>query len=261
MINQKWFVKNNKTLMGVTYCPEKIYAAALLLPGFGMHMCDVDYFMSKLARRLYAAGVYVLLLEPYGHGDSYGDLQDCTISSLIEDIMIGVEHCRTVSNNIYCFSRGLIANLLVNTASDIKIIGLSPVCVNKDSISGFDIPNDSVEICKYIPGDDYVAYSDFDKDKLCLIEMIGGRIRHIHGQFINPDILNYILTCNHMQTLREHDNAHWIFFESDDGKLYKIYNNNELKYRELSSYFKTAIYRDALWQHYVIDEIVKMIIA
>lgn len=259
MINQKWFVNKDKRLIGVTYCPEKIYAAALLLPGFGMHMCDVDYFMSKLARKLYAAGIYVLILEPYGHGDSYGDFQDCTIASLAEDIMIGVEHCKIVSNNIYCFSRGLIANLLTNTASNIKVIGLNPVCVNKESLSRIDTPHENIEICEYIPGDDYVSYSDFDRDKLCLMEMIGGRIRHIHGQVINPDILNYLFSYDHLQILQQHDNAQWIFFESAEEKLYKIYNKNELKYRDLSSYFKTAVYRDALWQHHVIDEIVKMI--
>lgn len=261
MINQKWFINGDKRLLGVTYCPEGIHAAALILPGFGMHMCDVDYFMSKLARKLYAAGVYVLILDPYGHGDSDGNLQDCTITSLIEDITIGVEHCKKISNNTYCFSRGLIANLLANISSNIKVIGLSPVCVNKESLHGIDLPNESIEISRYIPGDDYVAYSDFDKDKLCLIEMIGGRMRHVHGQFINPDILNYIIKCDHMQVLQQHANAQWIFFDGDEEKHYKIYKNDELKYQALSSYFKKAVYRDALWQHYVIEDITKIIIA
>lgn len=261
MTSQRWFVKKDKRLIGVTYCPNKINASALLIPGFGMHMCDVDYFMSKLARKLYAASVYVLILDPYGHGDSYGNLQDCTISSLIEDILIGIEHCKTVSDNTYCFSRGLLANLLTIAEPNIKIIGLSPVCVSKESLVNIDVPSDIIEICKYIPGDDYVSYSDFNKDKLYLTEMIGARIRHIHGQFLNSDILNYILNCDHIHVLQQHDNAQWIFFESDDEKLYKIYDKNELKYRSLSSYFKTAIYRDAVWQQNVINEIAKIISA
>ena len=260
MINQKWFINGNKHLFGVTYCPEKIRAAALLLPGFGMHMCDVDYFMSKLARKLYAANIYVLILDPYGHGDSYGELQDCTTNSLTEDIILGIKHCRAFSNNTYCFSRGLIANLLTNISPETKIIGLSPVCVDKKSLPSIGVPDDNIEICKFIPGDDYVSYSDFDKDKLCLIEMIGGKIRHVHGQFINPDILNYIFNCDHIKILQQRNNAQWIFFDNQEEKLFKIYKNDELKYQRLSSYFKKAIYRDALWQHNVIDEIVKMIL-
>jgi hypothetical protein len=258
MICQKWLVKGAKTLMGVVYRPEKIRGTALLLPGFGMHMCDVDYFMSKLARKLSDAGMYTLLLDPYGHGDSYGELDECTIDSLKEDIMMGVEHCKTVSDNIYAISRGLLANLLVSADTYVNVIGLSPICIDKDLISDFILPKQSVEIYQYIPGKDYVGYTDFDKDKLCLMEMIGGRIRHIHGQFINPDILTYVLTCDHIQVLRQYENACWIFFEPSDERLFRMYQSSELEYRKLSAYYKTAIYRDAMCQYNVIDEIVNM---
>lgn len=258
MIVQKWLVKGAKTLMGVVYRPEEIRGAVLLLPGFGMHMCDVDYFMSKLARKLSASGMYTLLLDPYGHGDSYGELEECTIASLKEDIMMGIEHCKTVSNNIYAISRGLIANLLVSAEKCVNIIGLSPMCVDKNLISDFVLPKENTEIYQYIPGKDYVGYTDFDKDKLCLMEMIGGRIRHIHGQFIHPDILTYVLTCDHLQVLRQRGNACWIFFEPSEERLFRVYKSNELEYRKLSVYYKTAIYRDAMCQYNVIDEIVNM---
>jgi alpha-beta hydrolase superfamily lysophospholipase len=62
--------------------------AVILLAGFSQPMCDVDYFMSKLARQLAGNGLFVAQVDPRGHGDSGCELANVDLDTLREDITI-----------------------------------------------------------------------------------------------------------------------------------------------------------------------------
>ena len=63
MVTQNWVSQAGKRRFSMSYCPEQTphtTVGALLLPGFLEPMCDTDYFMSKLAKKLYHSGIYAV---------------------------------------------------------------------------------------------------------------------------------------------------------------------------------------------------------
>ena len=84
MPNQTWLVEGSVRLLTVQHFPDVVLpiGAAVLLPGFSHAMCDLDYLMSRLARRLAAQGLMTVQVDLRGHGDSSSRLEDIDLDTL-----------------------------------------------------------------------------------------------------------------------------------------------------------------------------------
>ena len=52
--------------------------------------------MSKLAKKLYHSGIYVLQMDLYGSGDSAGESEEITLDGLRDDILSGIAQLKRI---------------------------------------------------------------------------------------------------------------------------------------------------------------------
>jgi len=267
LITQKWLVKNNKYLLGVSHYPDSriIKGAVLIFPGFSLPMCDVDYFTTKLARRLVKKEMYVLQLDPFGHGDSSGSLSEVTLESLRDDALTGLEYLQKIhKSNVFCVGRGLMANIFAEAAELPFIkgtIGINPVCIDPDVIKKLWEKTEVgvYECSKLLPGSEYSNLTDFSRDKLAFFEAIGARMRNIHGQYINTEIFKAMEDEGFMEVLKRCGKGLWFFTDGTCAKGYKTVTAGEIGCRTLDDYYKKAIVRNPLWQFNLIEDICESI--
>src|SRR5262245_10518045 len=116
MLHQGWLVSDRARLLSVQHFPRDtlVIGGAVLLAGFSHAMCDVDYFMSRLARQLASNGIFVAQVDPRGHGDSSGELADVDLDTLRADInFIAGHYARQFPDLLLMIGRGLSATLMV----------------------------------------------------------------------------------------------------------------------------------------------------
>jgi hypothetical protein len=183
-------------------------------------MCDVDYFMSKTARRLCELGMDVVQVDPIGHGDSYGLLSDVSLKTYRESIKSAIQYIqRELNNDIVCVGRGLSAALQYELACETnvkKVVGINPYNIHGHLIKQIWEPSfDGIsEISEIYEGKDYKAYGDFDEKKRCFFNALGGSILNLHGQCINGSLINE-LSDFHLDFHQYYCRAMWIKCDED----------------------------------------------
>jgi len=213
--NQFWIQDNDQCLMAVVHNPKSNYRGmvAVLVSGFANAMCDIDYFMSKVAHHLSAAGIYVIQVDPIGHGDSYGVLSDVTINTYQESLRSVFKYAqRELCENIVCVGRGISAAIQCELAKEFgihKLVGITPynICGSVVSEIWGSVSFDKKEISEVYQGKDYKKYTDFNQQKRCFFNALGGTILNLHGQCINGTFINELmeyspcLGCNFQEGL------------------------------------------------------------
>jgi hypothetical protein len=132
MTLQKWIVSNSKRLFATVHLPEqKTNNGILLLSGFSHSVCDIDYFMSRLANILVKNNNYIIQVDPYGIGDSDGKLENVTFDTLKQDVKTSVDYlCNMKFKNIFCISRGIMSLIVDNVVYEnnykCKLIHICP---------------------------------------------------------------------------------------------------------------------------------------
>ena len=130
MVNQCYIKSGSSYIFAVTNKESnEINGAVLLLPGFSQSKSDIDYFMSHLSDKLVKSNYLTMQLDFYGHGDSYGKLEDLSWNIIIKNIESAVNNLRDrMEGPIYIVCRGIYCNALFHT----KILNQCrmAVCVN-----------------------------------------------------------------------------------------------------------------------------------
>lgn len=262
MINQKWIPIGTKSLFSVTRCnSKKADKYVIILPGFSLPMCDEDYFDSKLADELVEKGFYTIQVDLTGHGDSPGSLEDVTLKALKNELKEIVRYLKEeTKKKIYVVGRGINPVLLAEMIDDVEtelIIGLNPYTLSPNYVSSvYEVTEAGVLPCSvFLDGSDYSNLSDFNKDKMLLLEALGARIRNLHGQSINTDLLNKLVCYDPIEVIKNSKKCKWIVTDRAAEEGYKVVDN-EFFMEDAS--FKPFV-RDPLWQWNVIQKICELI--
>lgn len=197
MLHQNWLVRGDVRLLSVHHrSPEVVpLGVAVLLAGFSHPMCDVDYFMSKLARALAKCGIFVAQVDPRGHGDSPGDFADVDLDTLREDVEIIIDHySMRFPESLLCIGRGLAAPLLAEVSATkhlLGVAGVSPYCIPPQLVERHltEVDATSNDAFESFPGNDYVALTDFSDSALCVMNALGAVPYNLHGMGISQCLL------------------------------------------------------------------------
>lgn len=116
MTIQKWLISKGKRVLVTCHVPATgNQTCVLLLAGFAQPMCDIDYFMTRLAHTLVKNKYYVMQIDPYGVGDSEGDIENVTLLTLKEDVKVAINYLQEMKfEKIVCISRGIMSLILDN---------------------------------------------------------------------------------------------------------------------------------------------------
>ena len=259
MTVQCWIPCKNKSLFSVCYQPKKdIKAGVIIVPGFSQPKCDVDYIMSRLARRFEENGIFVLQMDPRGHGDSPDNLEDVTINTIREDIKYGIWYLKNSLNKnvpIYGVSRGLNAAILAENHQLNGVAAISPYCLNPKNIETIwgNIDEKVIEISDVISKNTVMIKAFFDST--------GSRETNYLGQKISVELLNELKEYSSIENLCYWNNKGlWLFYDENSDKEIKryIFKDKDL-YIDLDIYADKSLPRKALWQHNAIESIVSWI--
>ncbi|MEK4510170.1 hypothetical protein [Paenibacillus sp. FSL K6-2524] len=236
-----WINVHKNSLSGVCHIPSRNErgAAALLIAGFPQPMCDIDYFMSRLARRLCQKGNHVFQLDPFGVGDSSGLLEEVTYTTLVTDLCQGIAYIQNQGfSEIHCISRGLPAYLFVELAKslcpELRVIGLNPFHGSQDL---------DISLLKEKSYELIDLYDTFPPEQVDLfLDDIGAKPSNLRGQRISGLLLKEILAIQpDKEFIHKHiDHCIWTLSSSSEGRNKNVFS---------------AFVRDAEWQNRIISEI------
>jgi hypothetical protein len=266
MIHQNWLVKRDVPLLCVHHRPPDAIplGAAVLFAGFSHPMCDVDYFMSKLARRLAKSGLFVAQVDPRGHGDSPGDSSSVDLDTLREDIAIVIDHYTArFPESLLCIGRGLAAPLLAEasaTRSVLGVAGVSPYCIHPQAIRSYleEVNTASNDAFAIFPGNDYVALTDFSDAAICLMSALGVVPYNIHGMGISARLLSGLADFDPLAALQRAgaDKSLWLLRGGEDeGALTSVRFDASSAYPPMATYRGDTLPRDPTFHRTVISRL------
>lgn len=229
-----WLNDKNKHLFGICHIPHNIKSnvAAILIAGLVQPMCDIDYFMSRLARRLCEQGVFVFQIDFFGMGDSSGFLVNVTYQTLLEDIHNSIKYVQDQGfKNIFCVSRGIMASLLAESVKNYEeklyVVGINPY-VSKQRLDFTLLKDDKCELSELY---EFFIPSQIDQ----LLDNMAIKKSNLTGQKISCSLINDLMKVE----LKSGQNNYWI-----------VTNDN---------HSQPSFIRDANWQNKVILDIIRYI--
>lgn len=254
MINQTFLASINEG--EITFCLDYLKerkddkTAIVLISGFSEPLCDMDYYMSKMAKYLYQQGNNVFQMDLFAHGDSTGNSEDITISKLMNSITDVINHiiCNEFSS-IILVSRGLMATLISDRFAEYdiieKIIGVNP---------WYFPPDKSKEICKAIDNN-CISFSTIQQGYCKELEELPQDMKDIINVYSELGVFNQNIS---QYFLRELLNFDYSKFEKVEKALYFETNKEkndiapwqvEEGYRKNLDYDAISLVNDAMW-HY-----------
>lgn len=249
----------HNNLYGILHSPltELRDQCVLLISGFSLSMCDMDYFMSRLARYLCQNGFYVLQLDPRGHGDSKGNLEEVSLDTYKEDMWEGISFLSSnLKKDVYIISRGLGATLAAEFVNDNKakgIVGIGPYFLSNDiseSIWKGLEKKEYYEGIELLPGQDFRTLTDFDIRKVAFFNAIGVRIRNILGQVVSANLMTELVYFNYRAFMEvDKDKSIWLFHSDEiENGVQQIELTENLPITDLDIYTYHAFKREPIWQ-------------
>ncbi len=234
MISQRWIVKDDIKLFGISYNNANQYAdyGVILIPGFSHSSCDIDYFMSKLARTLSGKGLYVMQIDPRGHGDSIGDLKDFSLDTYRDDIRVVLEHIKKNCKQVFCVSRGLGATIFSEFVEEVyidAIVGINPYCIERYKIEELfkNIEYDFYEIAFLCTKNLNKNLQDVDLKKHNLFGLLGADMSNLYGQQISGQFIQQLIEYNSIEILQNvHRKGNWFITDNENIKFYSNFGKN-----------------------------------
>lgn len=195
MVFQFWINQRTRHLTGVYHRPtgNKSQVAVLLIAGFSQPMCDIDYFMSRLARFLSSRGIHAFQLDPYGAGDSSGLLEEITCSTLTNSLLMGIHYIKKQGfSTVFCISRGLPAYIFSeisrSLSCNISVIGLNPY-IGSPHLDSALLTEEYYEL--------FDLYKTFPLKYVNLfLEDIGAKPSNLRGQKVSSVLLREVLSVH-----------------------------------------------------------------
>lgn len=259
MISQQWFFSNNRSLLGVLRIPKRESKdAVLILPAFSQPMCDVDYFMTRMAKMFAEDQIATLQFDPTGHGDSSNRLVNATVDILKEDINNAINYLRSFGfQNISIITRGIMVNISAGVICEgVNIIGLNPFLIKCCEINEL---LKRISCCKEKEVFGIIKElnkCDIDESIIIsLLESLGIRVRYVSGQIIHSSIWEYltsnsyfndIYSCNYntcLMTLNKHD---WEIHDSIKNVFWRLKD------------YKCCFERNPIWQFKVMQKLLAL---
>ena len=118
------------------------------------------------------------------------------------------------------------------------------------------LQGDCIDLHTVFQGTEYTDLSDFDDDKVSFFSALGAHIRNIHGQMISTAFLNELCTYSGLDAVGHCKNAYFIVNNPNSEKGYMVCNHlDKTRHRDLHTYYRCSLMRDAMWQYNVIIEI------
>lgn len=274
MLSQGWIRSGDQSLAMVLRWPDKrdCNLGAVLISGFSQSMCDTDYFMSRLARRLVSEGIYVLQVDPRGHGDSPGNLEDVTLDMLRADIRSAFTYAAEQWNTrrdthrvsrLMGVGRGLTATLMAEVSLDLEldgIVGIYPYCLDPAAVKDLSqkIRPGIIDTADILTGKDFSYFTDFDHDWMAFFDALGsGFLYNLIGQKVSTGILQELINYHPALMLTSQPETKlWLMPAHEVPEGYCSFIPEETHpYLSLQEYRENPFPSDTWWYHHVIERV------
>ncbi|SDZ37840.1 alpha/beta hydrolase [Bacillus sp. 166amftsu] len=201
---------NNGQIYGIIKSPldEIPKTLVVTLAGLGQAMSEKNYMFSNLRKSLSIENVMVVQFDYMGHGDSYGELGDTSLKSMIRDAQSvinsvlkeydTIEHLVLIGNSLGAVIAVNLSLLYENIIKNTPILISPPVNLPTcDEIFSKTVIEDLKKQGKLdsqilIPGYDYYTLSDFDKKQYEYVTKLGSHLLYLHGQCLSFQIIQEI---------------------------------------------------------------------
>lgn len=190
MISSYWINTDKKHLFTVSYSPDKESKdLIILIAGLSSSMCDTDYFMSRLARKLYKTGRSVLQIDLFGMGDSNGDLENVSVNTIKSDIIDVFAYIHKFKfKSIIVVSRGIISTFVQDVVdkyfNNVRTIAINPYL----AFTRCDFNSLNVNSVDYDNLSSLVSTEELD----CFLMELGIKPSNLQGQKIDSEFLKSI---------------------------------------------------------------------
>lgn len=275
MVSQCWVIDGETALAAVSHQQDtsKDNMGVVLIPGFSQSMCDTDYFMARLARRLAGEGIYVLQADPRGHGDSPGCLEEVTLSMLRADIQSVVNYAAVQSGGaVMGIGRGLTATLMAELAPELPVAGVAgihPYGLDPAAVKALikNIGTGVIDTADILTGTDFSKFSDFNQDWLAFFDALGsGFPYNLIGQKISTDLFREMAVYEPNPILQASGARFWLIPDSNapEGMDCRMPDGNGdgwEPYRSLRKYHENPFPSNTMWYHLAIEKICGWIVA
>jgi pimeloyl-ACP methyl ester carboxylesterase len=212
VITQAWLVRGPVRLLTVRHPPigHAPIGCAVLFSGFSHSMCDVDYLMSRLARRLSRIGIFAVQVEPRGHGDSSEPLADVDLDTLRDDISSTVnDFSRQFPENLFLIGRGLTATLIAEQFGRRRRLRIAALCP-------YELPGDFIvsridttrmdagrlDASTFFGGTDYQHLTDFAPSSVAVLNALGASPTNLYGESMSPKLITQLADFDASSALR-----------------------------------------------------------
>lgn len=226
MISQQWIGKGAVRMLCTEHWPDDFAPAArvVLLPGFSHSMCDADYMMSKLARRLSERHFAVTQVDLRGHGDSPFPFHAVNLSVLREDIETLISYYQDdYCERLFFIGRGLTATLLAAYTQHAQLAGIggiAPYCLPAGFASYFTLTkqNKHTDAWNIFPGNDYIHHSDFGDKSRCMLNALGAIDYNLHGMNLSTELIEDLAGFDAQAALLHNGNKNtcWLYCDPAD---------------------------------------------
>jgi hypothetical protein len=243
-------------MLGVSRYPDSKPAqkAFVLLPGFSQNMSDLDYFMSRLAKKLVALNHFVLNIDLPGHGNSDLGSEELTWSILTDGLISALNYAQNeVEDSVILITRGLFNVLCYE--SEIPKYAHKMLTINHCHIK-----NLSYEILKNLSErkEDIVEIVDYTKKDVIwnlFVETLGGELTNMNGQRYSIGFLKEIANKMSVNFHRNNPKIRNAFYWNDK---FLIQSPEQLSCMLAHEYAENSFIRNAYWQDELICQLSRL---
>lgn len=239
--------------------PPANQSLVLTLSGLGQAMSEKNYLFSNLRKSMAVYNQRFVQFDYFGHGDSYGELGDCSVSSMIEDALLVLQTVteRIRPKCIYLVGNALGAliakkvSLIWEREQGVKCIPIliSPPLALPKARNVIDVSvykrlkeNGKLDSQVLVPGYDYYTLSDFDPEQYKYFTSLGAHMLYLHGQCISERMLTELDQISPITLLNEGSQECFIIVGEKDTEslelVQKIARKTVYQLNDVSFYYQ-----------------------
>ncbi|TYS60653.1 lysophospholipase [Bacillus infantis] len=235
MWSQERFGKNNE-LFGIVQEPSNLTqkdSLVITLPGLGQAMSEKNYLFSNLRKRLALTEQWQVQFDYFGHGDSYGELGDASITSMVNNTLEVINEVTKYNKPrcIYLVGNalgGIIALKVISQLENKVNAEIIPILISPPShLPKIDelISDHVIQKVKkegrldsqyFVPGYDYYTLSDFNLEQYKYFTSLGAHMLYLHGQCISYNMLKELNELEPVELFKKCQNTCHVIVGKED---------------------------------------------